>query len=216
MQLLRRAWVTAALLTFGTLALAPPGNAQELPSGWLELDAGPVGQIHQLEPGGSADWAVDVRIEGEPATALKVELQAAASNSIDVLRNYVTVELRACTQPWADRFCAEEMQVLMPATPLNSASGAQIDLLKSGHIVSDGAYVLLTATLAQDLPQEAQLSQTRIVLGVHGSADETAPAPSAPKNGLAHTGIQLGSYAILGFLTIAVGFLLTRSRRTAK
>ncbi|WP_347109420.1 hypothetical protein AAHB33_02185 [Paenarthrobacter sp. S56] len=67
------AGVLALLLCLPASVQAAPAGEQ--PSGWLELDAGPAGQVHQLAPGGTAEWSVDVLVPAEPATALEVWLE---------------------------------------------------------------------------------------------------------------------------------------------
>lgn len=211
----RRRRACVLILACGLMIPAAPAlGAQQEPSGWLELDAGPAGQVHRLTPGGSADWAVDVRVGGEEAAALEVELQP--DGTPEVLREFLSVELRACAQPWVDGVCAEGQRTLMPRTALNSATGARVDLMQPGSSLSDGAHVLLTATLAEDVPREVQGSRTGIVVGVHGSGDGTAQPAGPPSGSLADTGARLGGWALLGLFAVAAGFGFARLRGAAQ
>ncbi|MFF1829282.1 hypothetical protein [Paenarthrobacter sp. NPDC058040] len=240
-----RSWGTAVavLVLSGTLggvsaspgaAYALPGAAQPTPgssrdgqpSGWLELDAGPAAQAHQLTPGGTARWAVDVKVRGEPASALEVWLEpGAVENGEQLLREHLSIELQACAQPWTDGTCAGGLQELLDPTPLADAEGARVQLEDPGPGGSTGTYVLLTAALADDAPREVQGTRTRIILGVHGAGDDpgssssppnqTGPghAGEAPPSGfLANTGAQLGGFALLGVLAVGAGFGLARMR----
>ncbi|MCP1412218.1 hypothetical protein [Paenarthrobacter sp. A20] len=211
---------TAAVAAVLLLGAAPAVAADGEASGWLELDAGPAGQVHRLTPGGSADWAVDVHVRGEPATSLDVGLQSEPA-STEVLRDFLSVELKACSQPWEGSSCAEGQRVLLGRTSLDTAGGVQVDLMEPGSAESTNAYVLLTATLAEDVPREVQGSRTQIVVGVHGSGDDTGGPgfpgnPAGPSSGiLADTGFRLGGFALLGFGAVAAGFGLARLRGAA-
>ena len=217
-----RGIVPGLLLASALLGLSAPASASE-PSGWLELNAGPAGSVHRLTPGGSAHWPVDVVVRGEPATALDVELQP-EPGAPDVLRGFLTVELRACAQPWVLDVCESGPRVLVPRTALNAAEGLRADLMEPGNSLSDRAYVLLTATLAEDVPREVQGTRTRILVGVYGSGDDAGTGPSGdpdrqpggtPPGSLADTGARLGGYALLGLLAVAVGVGLSRLRAAA-
>lgn len=205
----------------------PRASLDGQPSGWLELDAGPAGQAHQLTPGGTARWAVDVKVRGEPASALEVWLEPEpAENGEQLLREHLSVEVQACAQPWTHGTCAVGLQELLEPTPLADAEGARVQLEDPGQGGSTGTYVLLTAALADDAPREVQGTRTRIMLGVHGAGDDlgsssappnqTGPGHSgeAPPSGfLANTGAQLGGFALLGALAVGAGFGLARMRR---
>ncbi|BCW04361.1 hypothetical protein NtRootA1_04990 [Arthrobacter sp. NtRootA1] len=213
----------------GLLALfllgALPAHAEEGPSGWLELDAGPAGEVHRLTPGGTADWVVDVHARGEGAGLLEVWIQpteTAGPESESGLRDFLSVQLRSCEQPWNGTVCASGERSLLEPTDLNLAEGLRIDLMKDGSTWSNGSYVLVSAALAEDVPAEFQGSRTQIVLGVHGSGDAVGdPSPGAvtarpggpPSSiGLADTGARLGGAAMLGVLAVATGFALARLR----
>ncbi|MGF6835017.1 hypothetical protein QF015_003208 [Paenarthrobacter sp. TE4293] len=189
----------------------PPAVAAD---GWLELDAGPAGEVHQLAPGGSADWPMEVEVHGEPATSLEVGLRPEPA-ATEVLREFLSVELQACSQPWDGHFCAQGQRVVMPRTSLTSAEGMRVDLMDPGSPETTKAHVLLTATLAADVPREVQGSRTRIVVGVHGSGDVPANPAGPPSGVLADTGFRLGGFAVLGFLAVAAGFGLARLRGPA-
>lgn len=187
------------LVLAGTLAgLGPPANAaSEEPTGWVELTAGPGTAMHNPTAGGSAMWPVDVHVRGEPGTELELVLEPEPAAS-DLLRK----------------------------SPLNAADGLQVSLLEPGSSVSDGAFVLLTAFLAQEVPSEVQGSRTQIAVRVHGSGDDAGTRladdagagslpgqPAAPPSAsLANTGARLGGFAVLGLLAVAVGFGLARLR----
>ena len=233
-----RSWGTAVavLVLSGTPsgAGASPGAAYPTPnasldgqpSGWLELDAGPAGQVHQLTPGGTARWAVDVKVRGEPASALEVWLEpGAVENGEQLLREHLSVEVQACAQPWTGGTCAGGLQELLEPTPLADAEGARMQLQDPGPGGSTGTYVLLTAALADDAPRAVQGTRTRIMLGVHGAGDDlgssstppnqTGPgqAGEAPPSGfLANTGAQLGGFVLLAALAVGAGFGLARLR----
>ncbi|YCH06215.1 hypothetical protein ACTAQJ_13925 [Arthrobacter sp. alpha11c] len=224
-MLLPRLGALAGLLALFLLA-AIPAHAEEGPSGWLELDAGPAGEVHRLTPGGRADWAVDVQARGEPAGLLEVWIQPTETAGPDSesrgLRDFLSVQLRSCEQPWNGTMCASGERSLLEPTDLNLAEGLRIDLMKDGSTWSTGSYVLVSAALAEDVPAEFQGSRTRIVLGVHGSGDAAGdPSPGAvtarpggpPSSiGLADTGARLGGAAMLGVLAVASGFALARLR----
>jgi hypothetical protein len=239
--MLRRSWVRiAAVAAILPLGAAPAVAAEGEPSGWLELDAGPAGEVHRLTPGGSADWALDVTVHGEPASSLHVGLQPEPAAS-EVLRGFLSVELRACSQPWDGGTCPGGQRTLMDPTALTSAEGVRVDLLEPGTLLATHAHVLLTATLAEDAPREVQGSRTQIVVGVHGSGDSAGgpgngggggdgagsggnagsgafPGNSTgPSSGLlADTGARLGGFAFLGFLAVAAGFGMARLRSAAR
>lgn len=162
-----------------------PGSSFDgQPSGWLELDAGPAGQAYQLTPGGRAEWAVDVHVRGEPASALEVWLEPGPVAPEDqVLRDHLSVELQACSQPWVDGACAVGHQSLLGSTPLADAEGERVELLEPGSGDSTGMYVLLTAALAGDAPPEVQGTRTHIVLGFHGAGDDLGGAGSGGDDG---------------------------------
>ncbi len=237
----RRRWPWIAAVAAGLLLGTPPAVAADgEASGWLELDAGPAGQVHRLAPGGSADWAVDVHVRGEPATSLEVGLQSEPA-ATEVLRDFLSVELKACSQPWEGSSCAEGQRVLLGRTSLDAAAGLQVDLMEPGSAESTKAHVLLTATLAEDVPREVQGSRTQIVVGVHGAGDDTGGAgagggngsggagsggnagsggfpgnPAGPSSGiLADTGFRLGAFALLGAVAVSAGFGLARLRGAA-
>ncbi|MGO4146856.1 hypothetical protein AB4Y77_17390 [Paenarthrobacter sp. YAF11_1] len=218
-------------------AVAAAVAADSEASGWLELDAGPAGQVHRLTPGGSADWAVDVHVRGEPATSLEVGLKSEPA-ATDVLRDFLSVELQSCSEPWSGSSCADGHRVLMHPTSLNSAGGVRVDLMGPDNTELANAHVLLTATLAEDVPREVQGSRTQIVVGVHGSGDEdgngsgngagagggagsggnagsggSAGNPAGPSSGvLTETGFRMGGFALLGVVAVAAGFGLARLR----
>ena len=222
-------------------AVADTVTADSDPSGWLELDAGPAGQVHRLTPGGSADWAMDVTVRGEPAASLEVELTS-EPGATDVLRDFLSVELRSCAQPWNGGSCPDGHRVLMHRTSLNSAGGVRVDLMDPGNSEPANAHVLLTATLAEDVPREVQGSRTQIIVGFHGSGDGDGNGagagggngagggggagsggnagsggvpgnPAGPTSGaLAETGFRLGGFAFLGVVAVAAGFGLARLR----
>ncbi|ASN18780.1 hypothetical protein CGK93_02970 [Arthrobacter sp. YN] len=228
----------AGLLGVLMLGAAPaaPAAATTLaagsdPSGWLELDAGPAGQVHRLTPGGSADWAMDVNVRGEPAASLEVGLKSEPA-AADVLRDFLSVELQSCSEPWSGGSCAGGHRVLMHRTSLSSVGGVRVDLMGPGNSESSNAHVLLTATLAEDVPREVQGSRTQIVVGFHGSGDGDGAGagggagsggnagsggfpgnPTGPSSGaLPDTGFRLGGFALLGFVAVAAGFGLARLR----
>lgn len=224
-MLLPRLGALAGLLALFLVA-AIPAHAEEGPSGWLELDAGPAGEVHRLTPGGRADWAVDVQARGEGAGLLEVWIQPTETAGPDSesrgLRDFLSVQLRSCEQPWNGTTCASGERSLLEPTDLNLAEGLRIDLMKDGSTWSNGSYVLVSAALAEDVPAEFQGSRTQIVLGVHGSGDAAGgPSPGAvtarpggpPSSiGLADTGARLGGVAMLGVLAVAAGFALARWR----
>jgi len=223
-MLLARLGALTGLLALFLLG-AVPAHAEEGPSGWLELDAGPAGEVHRLTPGGTADWVVDVHARGEGAGLLEVWIQpieTAGPESESRLRNFLSVQLRSCEQPWNGGMCASGERSLLEPTDLNLAEGLRLDLMKDGSSWSNGSYVLVSAALAEDVPAEFQGSRTQIVLGVHGSGDAVGdPGPGAvtarpggpPSSiGLADTGARLGGAAMLGVLAVAAGFALARLR----
>ena len=206
---------------------APPAHAQEGPSGWLELDAGPAGEVHRLTPGGRADWEVDVYARGEAAGSLEVWIQPTESagppsSESTRFRDFLSVQLRSCDQPWEGTSCAHGEQSLLGPTDLKLAEGLRIDLMQDGSTWSRGAYVLVSAALAEDVPEEVQGSRTQIVVGVHGSGDAVGDdtfgaataRPGGPPSsvGLAGTGARLAGFAVLGVFAVAAGFALARFR----
>lgn len=222
---LSRTWLQG-LIASGLIGLAAPASAaSEEPAGWLELTAGPGTAMQSLTPGGSAQWPLNVHVWGEPATKLEVALKTEREAS-DLLRNYLSVELRACSQPWAQGQCGPGERLLMPRTPLRAAEGLQASLLGPGSSETSGAYLLLTASLAEDVPVEVQGRATQIAVQVRGSGDDagtglaedagtgSAPGQSAgpPSGSLADTGARLGGFALLGLLAVAVGFGVARLR----
>ena len=212
------------LSAFGTSAFASSAE----PSAWLELDAGPGSAMHSLTPGGSAQWPVNVHVRGEPATNLEVTLRTEPA-ATDLLGSFLSVELHACSQPWVQGRCGAGERVLMERTALGAAGGLRADLMAPGSLVSEGAYVQLTAFLAEGVPREVQGSRTQIVVLVHGSGDDAGNGlpvdagtgslpgqPAGPPSGnLAITGARLGGCAFLGMLAVAVGFGLARLRAAA-
>ncbi|MFK0002764.1 hypothetical protein [Paenarthrobacter sp. NPDC090522] len=229
------------------VAAAVPAGASVTPdgppSGWLELDGGPAGQVHQLTPGGTAHWAVDVKVQGEPASALEVWLEpGSVAAEEQMLRDHLSVELQACGQPWVDGACSGGLQELLEPTALADAEGARVQLEQPGPAGSPGTYVLVTASLANDAPQEVQGTRTRLVLGVHGAGDDLGGAGSggeggppggarsggesgashpagpgqgtqAPPSGfLSETGTKLAGFALLGVLAVGAGFALSGLR----
>ncbi|TVU59302.1 hypothetical protein FQP90_19600 [Paenarthrobacter nitroguajacolicus] len=203
------------------LGAVPAFGADGEPSGWLELDAGPAGQVHHLTPGGSADWAIGIRAPGEAAGTLEIWLEPGANDDAG-LRKYLSVELRACDQPWSGGMCPGGHRSLLAPTELNRAEGLRMNLMEPGWAVTRGQYVLVTAWLAKDVPQEMRGSRMKIVVGVRGSGDGASgdgasgsvPAqPTGPPSSiLAETGARLGGFALLGFLAVAAGFGLSRLR----
>ncbi|WP_426005709.1 hypothetical protein ACPFL9_02800 [Paenarthrobacter sp. NyZ202] len=229
MSRLKRCW----LLFLCALMLQPaPAHAltsdrqpaREEPSGWLELDAGPAGKVHRLTPGGTADWAVAVGVRGEPATALELRLEPGAG----ILRDYLSVTLRTCGQPWdeggpAGSTCGAGEDTVLESTALREAEGTRLDLLgetsraASGSPLPDTTYVLLTAALAVDAPKDVQGTRTSIVIGVFGSGDDPGGAAArkpgqAPSGSLADTGARLGGFLLLGVLAVVGGFAASRWR----
>ncbi len=213
-----------ACVLVGLYAPAPASAASEA-SGWLELDAG--SSVYRLTPGESTHWPVDVHVRGEPATSLEVTLQAEPA-AADLLGKFLSVELRACSRPWVHGQCPAGQTVLVQRTALSSAEGVRTDLMETGTSVSGGAHVLLTASLADEVPLEVQGSRTQILVGVHGSGDDagngfgdagTGGPPGQltgpPAGMLADTGARLGGAALLGLLAVAVGYGLARLRATA-
>lgn len=219
-MLLPRLGALAGLLALFWLG-ADPAHAEEGASGWLELDAGPAGEVHRLTPGGTADWAVDVHARGEGVGLLEVWIQPTETESTG-LRDFLSVQLRSCEQPWDGTMCASGERSLLEPTDLNLAEGLRIDLMKDGSTWSNGSYVLVSAALAEDVPAQFQGSRTQILLGVHGSGDAAGdPSPGAvtarpggsPSSvGLADTGARLAGFAVLGVITVAAGFALARLR----
>jgi hypothetical protein len=205
---------------------AAPAHAQDEPSGWLELDAGPAGEVHRLTPGGRADWTVGVHAPGEAAGSLEVWIQpaetAGSEDESTGLRDFLSVQLRSCGQPWEGTSCASGEQTLLEPTDLNLAEDLRIDLMKDGSTWSRGTYVLVTAALAEDAPVEVQGSRTQIVVRVLGSGDAAGddssgavtPRSDGPPSsvGLADTGARLGGAAMLGVLAVGTGFALARIR----
>ncbi|MFJ5955963.1 hypothetical protein ACIQC5_08380 [Paenarthrobacter sp. NPDC092416] len=167
-----------------------PAAADDGPSGWLELDAGPAGEVHRLTPGDSADWAVDVRAPGEPASWLAIMLESAQAGSAAEasaglvgtsgsviaaapdLVDFLSVEVSACAEPWVGGSCGQGERTLLPLTAMNRAEGLWVSLMDPGSSWSKGTYVLLSATLAQDAPAEVQGSRMHLVARVHGSGDQ--------------------------------------------
>ncbi|WP_347109421.1 hypothetical protein AAHB33_02190 [Paenarthrobacter sp. S56] len=142
-----------------------------------------------------------------------------------LLRDHLTVELEACRQPWVDGLCAGGAEHVLGPTALAEAEGERVQLEVPGPGGSTGTHVLLTVALAGDLPQEAEGTRTRIVLGVHGTGDDQGRAGNHEGrtgddqggNGsspglLPDTGARLGGFALLGVLAVAVGFALARMR----
>lgn len=222
----RKGSAVAALLLAGALFF--PGTsayaAPEDQTGWLELHAGADKATYRLTPGGSAHWPVDVHVRGQPAVFLEVGLEEGADPD-DVLRRHLAVRLQACTEPWVDNRCGAGQRVLLERAALESAGGVRADLMPAGAAVSAGDYVLLTAWLAEDVPQEVQGTATQIVVGVHAGGDHPGAGPtddmgtgppgesSGPLAGpLADTGARLGAFTLLGLLAVAVGFGLARLR----
>lgn len=203
------------------LGAVPAFGADGEPSGWLELAAGPAGQVHQLTPGGRADWAVDILAPGEAAGTLEVWLEPGGSHGAG-LREYLSVELHACDQPWVGGTCPGGRRSLLEPTKLDRAEGLRMNLMEPGWADTRGQYVLVTAWLAKDVPQEMRGSRTEIVVGVRGSGDVASAGgasgsgstqPAGPPSGiLADTGARLGGFALLGFLAVAAGFGLARLR----
>ena len=171
---------------------------------------------------------MDVRVAGEPATTLDVALEVDPGAS-DLLKRFLSVELRTCPQQWIQGRCAAGETMLLQRTSLNRADGVRVDLTEHGVSVAGGAHVLLTAILADNVPREVQGSGTQLTLRVHGSWEDagdgsTGPAgsgaspgqPAGPPSGsLADTGARLGGFACLGVLAVAVGFGLARLRAGA-
>ncbi|MDR6437873.1 hypothetical protein J2790_003022 [Paenarthrobacter nicotinovorans] len=204
-------------------AVAPAVATDGYPPGWLELDAGPTGQVHRLTPGGSADWVVDVQVRGEPASSLKVGMEPGPADA-EALRDFLSVELQGCSEPWTGSSCAQGPRVLMKRTPLNRADGVRVDLMSPGALESTHAHVLVRATLAEDVPPEVRGSRTQMVLGFHGSGGGAGSGDGAgsggspgnpaepPSDALAHTGFRLGGFALLGSVAVMAGFGLARLR----
>ncbi len=222
---LRRTWLQG-LTAFGLIGLAAPAAAaSEEPAGWLELTAGPGTAMQSLTPGGTATWPVDVHVRGEPATELEVTLASERAAS-DRLRKFLSVELQACSQPWVQGQCGPGERLLLQRTPLNAAEGLQASLLEPGSSEPIGDYLLLSASLAEDVPVEVQGSATEIAVRVRGSGDDAGagltedagtgslPGQSVgpPSGDLADTGARLGGFAVLGLLAVAVGFGFARLR----
>jgi hypothetical protein len=222
-MLLPRFAALVGLLAVSLLG-AVPAHAQDEPSGWLELDAGPAGEVHRLTPGGRADWTVGVHVPGETAGSLEVWIQpaetAGSEDESTGLRDFLSVQLRSCEQPWDGTSCASGEQSLLEPTHLALAEGLRIDLMKHGSTWSSGTYVLVTAALAADVPADVQGSRTQLVVGVHGSGDaagddtsgEATARPDGPSSsvGLADTGARLVGFAMLGVMAVAAGFALAR------
>ncbi|MDR6640399.1 hypothetical protein [Paenarthrobacter nitroguajacolicus] len=229
--MLRRSLILVSALA-GAFLLGPAAAvADGGPSGWLELDAGPAGEVHRLTPGGSADWEVDVRVLGEPAQSLHLGLQSEAV-AAGSLRDFLTVGLRSCSQQWVGNTCPGSQRVLMEPAALATAEGVRVDLMEPGSFEAASAHVLVTATLAEDVPGEVQGSRTHIVVGVHGSGDNGGGAgtggdgaggnagngtfpekPAGPTSGaLADTGARLGGFAFLALVAVVSGFGLARLR----
>lgn len=206
---------------------APAFAAQTDPSGWLELDAGTGSAMQRLTPGESVHWTVDVHVRGEAATSLEMALPP--SSASDLLRGFLSVELRVCSEPWAQDQCGSGERVLLQRTPLTAAEGLRTSLKEPGTSASSGSYMLLTATLAEDAPREVQGRSTQILVRVDASGDDPgagvpdeagtgAPPglPDAPSPAsLADTGARLGGFALLGLVAVAVGFGLARLRAAA-
>ena len=225
-MLRRKGCVVAALLLAGALVF-PGTSAYAAPddgTGWLELHAGEDKATYHLTPGGSAHWPVDVHVRGQPAVFLEVGLEEGADPD-DVLRRHLAVRLQACTEPWVDDRCGAGQRVLLERAALDSSVGVRADLMPADAAVSAGDYVLLTAWLADDVPQEVQGTATQIVVGVHaagdhpgaGPADDVGAGPPGESSGplagpLADTGARLGAFTLLGLLAVAVGFGLARLR----
>ena len=220
--------VLAVILACGMGGLAAPASAASAePSGWLEVTAGPGSAMHSLTPGGSAQWPVDVHVRGEPATILELTLQTQPGAS-SLLKRFLSVELQACSRPWVQGRCGAGQRVLLERTALAGTGSTRVDLTEPG-LSAGAAYVLLTATLADDVPREVQGSATQIVLLVQGSGDDAGngfpgsagtggpPGQQAgpPPGSLADTGARLGGFALLGLLAVAVGFGLARLRAGA-
>ncbi|WP_026542320.1 hypothetical protein [Paenarthrobacter nicotinovorans] len=205
------------VLMLGAAPAAPAVAPAVATDGWLELDAGPTGQVHRLTPGGSADWVVDVQVRGEPASSLKVGMEPGPAD-VEALRDFLSVELQGCSEPWTGSSCAQGPRVLMKRTPLNRADGVRVDLMSPGALESTHAHVLVRATLAEDVPPEVRGSRTQIVLGFHGSGDgagsggSTGNPAEPPSDALAHTGFRLGGFALLGSVAVMAGFGLARLR----
>lgn len=204
----------------GPAAVAAPDE----PSGWVELSAGPGSGMHNLGPGDVAHWPVDVSVRGEAATSLEVSLHTEPASS-GLLHEFLSVELRACSRPWVHNRCEAGQRVLLERTAFKEAGGLRVDLTEPGASPPAGGYVLLTASLASDVPQEIQGSATHIVVGFHGSGDDpgngltddkatgTFPGSSPPQSAaLAETGARLGGFTLLGLLAVVTGFGLARLR----
>ncbi|MHC6594284.1 hypothetical protein [Arthrobacter sp. C152] len=225
MRVLKGAAVLGLALACGPLCIGSPAHAaSDGPAGWLELNAGADGAAYRLTPGGSVHWPVDVLVRGGRATSLEVALEEGPA-STELLRSFLAVELRACSEPWVQDVCGAGERVLLDRTALDSSGGVRADLMEPGTAVSDGGYVLLTASLAGDAPREIQGTSTQIVLGFHGAgddpgsgvSDDAGTEPPAHSSGpasdrLASTGARLGAFTLLGLLAVAAGFGLARLR----
>lgn len=221
-----RWWAVLILAGVSSGVVSPASAAETNPSGWLELNAGPDSAMQRLTPGESVHWPVDVHVRGEVATSLESALLPAAAP--DLLRGFLSVELRTCSEQWVQDRCGPGQRVLMQRTPLTAAEGLQASLKEPGSSVSSGSYVLLTATLAENAPPEVQGRSTQILVRVDGSGDDPGTGvpdepgidgppglPAGPQPAwLADTGARLGGFALLGLLAVALGFGLARLRAT--
>ncbi|MFE4194271.1 hypothetical protein ACFRJ9_00245 [Paenarthrobacter sp. NPDC056912] len=223
---MRRSWrvpqrhygrgVLLAALTVLSVGIAPANAAaQDGPAGWLELDAGPAGEVHRLTPGDHADWAVSVDVPGEVATSLAVTLGsepqpvgAAAGSASENLADFLSVGLRACDQPWVGSTCGQGERTLLTPVAVNLVEDQWISMMEPGTSWSAGTYVLVSASLAEDAPREIQGSRMNLWVGVHGSGDEGGGG----ETGLANSGFRLGGAVVLGVLAVGAGFGLARLR----
>lgn len=209
-RVVRAVRVLAAAAVAGLLTAATPTPAPN--AMWLTTD--PAGTVHDLTPGGTTSWNVDVATEAEDLDEL---VGALAFTGPLAGTGAVTVEIVGCGAPWNGDVCASgEHEVLSPTASTALPTGWR-NLQGPAAPRPGVTHLQIRVTLDHRDIATADRSATATFTaraagsgpGDHGADSGAAP----PDAGLAATGTRLTAYGGLAVGAVGLGIVLAQLGR---
>lgn len=203
-------------------------SASEVHGQYLRLRAfGDDAKMLGLSPGASANWTVDVWVEGaDPGT---VDLEIGAGNVTEPLASALVVDVHSCDRTAIDEGCPEGSRSLLSGVPLNDLGRAPHGNRVLDEMPSDDERRIdVTVTLLPDADVQKVKGQTSSVrITALGQGEELSLGPGEPGPGdpaaegpdgsgdLPWTGIDGWQWFLLAaFVLIVVGSaVVARTRR---
>ncbi|MFP3466387.1 hypothetical protein [Leifsonia sp. SIMBA_070] len=165
------------------------------------------GPTHQLVPGATFVWPLEVTTDVDQLDSLLGRLTAAGALGTS---DDITAQVVSCPAAWVDDRCAAGEHEVLPATPLDRLPAERAALQSAPQPRPGITHLEVRIHVASDarLTGDAALTTTLQVDASGQDAPGSHPVdPALSSASLADTGWSIGGYGALGLAAIGTGLL---------